>query len=602
MKKVSNFVFEHLVQKHNIEHCFFIPGGGAMHLNDALGHTPGLTYICNHHEQACAIAQEGYTRASGKMCVTNVTTGPGGTNAITGVLGQWLDSIPALYISGQIKASTHMSCCPELKLRQLGDQESDVINLVKPITKYAVTIFDPMMVKYEIDKAMYIAQSGRPGPVWLDIPLNVQGAIVDETQMKEFDPSEMEDPIDHALIDEQIKVLVEKLKTAKAPVIYVGNGVRLAKRVDKFIELAEKLQIPVVTSISGSDIIWYDHPLCYGKPGICGDRIGNIMVQNSDLLVILGTRLSIRQVGYAYEKFATKAFKVMIDADDAEMKKPTLSIDLQIHADIAEFIDKFEDAIKDFQTPGYEKFRTWGREIEKKIPSILDDNPSEPGYISSYLFADRLFKHLKSGDCVVTANGTAYTSTFQIMQVPKGVRVFANQGCASMGYDLPAAIGAAVSGGYSGHTVCVSGDGSIQMNLQELQTILNYKLPIKIFMLENDGYLAMKTTQKSFFEGRYTGTDSKSGIICPDMIKIAKAYGYPTMDINDETLLDETIEKALNMDGPVFVQIHMPPFQTLFPKAASFLDNETGKMTSAPLEKMAPFMSDELQEECVFKG
>lgn len=600
MKKISNFVFEHLVQKHGIKHCFFIPGGGAMHLNDALGHTNGLTYICNHHEQACAMAQEGYTRASGKMCVTNVTTGPGGTNAITGVLGQWLDSIPALYISGQIKASTHMSCCPELKLRQLGDQESDVISIVKPITKYAVTIFDPMMVKYEIDKAMYIAQSGRPGPVWIDIPLNVQGALVDESQMKEFDPSEIEDPIDHKIIDKQINELLAKLKIAKAPVIYVGNGVRLAKRVDKFLELAERLQIPVVTSISGSDIIWYNHPLFYGKPGICGDRIGNIMVQNSDLLIILGTRLSIRQVGYAYEKFATKAFKVMIDADDAEMKKPTLSIDLQIHADIAEFIDKLDVALKDFKTPGYEKFRTWGRMIEKKIPSVLDDNPSETGYINSYVFVDRLFKQLKSGDCVVTANGTAYTSTFQIMQVPKGVRVFANQGCASMGYDLPAAIGAAVSGSYSGHTICISGDGSIQMNLQELQTILNYKLPIKIFMFENDGYLAMKTTQKSFFEGRYTGTDSKSGIICPDMIKIAQAYGYPTMDIRDEDLLDETIKKALDIDGPVFVQIHMPPFQTLLPKAASFLNNDTGQMTSAPLEKMAPFMNDELQAECEF--
>jgi acetolactate synthase-1/2/3 large subunit len=601
MKKVSNFIFEHLVKKHGIEHCFFIPGGGAMHLNDALGHTEGLEYVCNHHEQACAIAQEGYYRASGKMCVTNVTTGPGGTNALTGVLGQWLDSIPAFYISGQIKASTHMSCCPELKLRQLGDQESDVIALVKPITKYAVTIFDPMMVKYEIDKAMYIAQNGRPGPVWIDVPLNVQGAIVDETQMKEFDPLEIEDTVDHELVDQQILQLVEKIKSAKAPVIYVGNGVRLAKRVEKFIKIAESLQIPVVTSISGSDIIWYDHPLCYGKPGICGDRIGNIMVQNSDLLIILGTRLGIRQVGYAYEKFATKAYKVMIDADADEMKKPTLKIDLQINANISEFLDKFEVAIKNFKTPGFEKFRIWGREIEKKIPSVLDDNPSEPGYINSYKFADKLFKHLQSGDCVVTANGTAYTSTFQIMQVPKGVRVFANQGCASMGYDLPAAIGAAVSKGYTGRTVCISGDGSIQMNIQELQTILNYNLPIKIFMFENDGYLAMKTTQKSFFEGRYTGTDSKSGIICPDMIKIAKAYGYPTFDICDEEVLDETIEKVLTMDGPVFCQIHMPPFQTLFPKAASFLDNSTGQMTSAPLEKMAPFMSDELQAECVFK-
>lgn len=602
MKKISNLIFEYLVQNHSIEHCFFIPGGGAMHLNDALGHTPGLTYICNHHEQACAIAQEGYFRASGKMCVTNVTTGPGGTNAITGVLGQWLDSIPALYISGQIKTSTHMSCCPELKLRQLGDQESDIISIIKPITKYAVTIFDPLMVLYEIDKAMYIAQSGRPGPVWIDVPLDVQGTIVDETQMKKFDPSEIEDPYDHALIDEQISILIDKLKTAKAPLVYVGNGVRLAKRVEKFISVVERLNVPVVTSISGSDIIWFDHPLCYGKPGICGDRIGNIMVQNSDLLIILGTRLSIRQIGYAYDLFAPKAYKVMIDADDAEMKKPTLKIDLQIHSDIAEFIDKFEKSIKDFKSPGYKEYREWGREIEKIIPSIFDDNPSEPGYINSYVFADKLFKHLKDGDCVVTANGTAYTSTFQVMKVPKGVRVFANQGCASMGYDLPAAIGAAISGGYTGKTVCISGDGSIQMNLQELQTILNYKLPIKIFMLENDGYLAMKTTQKSFFEGRYTGADSKSGIICPDMIKIAQAYGFPTMDIRDEAVLDETIEEALRMNGPVFVQIHMPPFQTLYPKAASFLDNNTGKMTSAPLEKMAPFMDEAIQKKCVFSN
>lgn len=602
MKKVSNFVFEHLVAKHNVEHCFFIPGGGAMHLNDALGHTPGLSYICNHHEQACAIAQEGYYRASGKMCVTNVTTGPGGTNALTGVLGQWLDSIPAFYISGQIKASTHMSVCPELKLRQLGDQESDVIALVKPITKYAVTIFDPMMVKYEIDKAMYIAQSGRPGPVWIDIPLNVQGAIVDETKMKEFDPSEIEDTINHKKIDEQIIELIAKIKEAKAPIFYVGNGVRLANRVEKFLKVAEQLQIPVVTSISGSDIIWCDHPLCYGKPGICGDRIGNIMVQNSDLVIVIGTRLGIRQVGYAYDKWAPNAYKVMIDVDADEMKKPTLSIDLQINADIAEFLDKFEIAIEHFKTTGFEKWRTWGREIEKKIPSTLDDNPSESGYVNSYFFADRLFKHLKDGDCVVTGNGTAYTCTFQIMQIPRGVRVFANQGCASMGYDLPAAIGAAVSNSYSGHTVCVTGDGSIQMNLQELQTILNYKLPIKIFLLENDGYLAMKTTQKAFFEGRYTGTDSKSGVICPDMLKIAAAYGIPTIDIWDEDKLDDAIDQTLNSDGCMICQIHMPPFQTLLPKAASFLDNKTGKMDSYPLERMSPLMSDELQEMCKFKA
>jgi len=599
MKKVSDFIFEHLVNIHKIKHCFFIPGGGAMHLNDSLGHTAGLTYICNHHEQACAIAQEGYYRAGGNMCVTNITTGPGGTNALTGVLGQWLDSIPAFYISGQIKTSTHMSCCPQLKLRQLGDQESDVIALVKPITKYAVTIFDPMDVKYEIDKAMYIALNGRPGPVWIDIPLNVQGAIVDETQMRAFNPLELEDEIDHNKVDEQITELLEKLKTAKAPVIFVGNGVRLAKRVDEFISLTESLQVPVVTAISGSDIIWNNHPLYFGKPGICGDRIGNLMVQNSDLVIVIGTRLSIRQVGYAYDLWAPNAYKVMVDVDADEMEKPTLSIDLKIHVNITEFIDKIIEKIQHFEVPDYTKWRAWGRMIEKKIPSILDDNPSKPGFINSYVLVDKLFKQLHSGDLVITGNGTAYTSTFQFMSVNKGVRVFANQGCASMGYDLPASIGAHFARTQEGQTICITGDGSIQMNLQELQTIVNYNIPLKIFLLENDGYLAMKTTQMSFFNGRLTGADHTSGVICPDMSKIAAAYGIPFIRINEESELEDTIAKVLAMDTYCICEIVMHPLQTLLPKSASFMD-ENGKMTSAPLEKMTPFMNDKLQKECVF--
>lgn len=601
MIKVSDLVFKHLVEKHGIAHVFFIPGGGAMHLNDSLGHTEGLDYVCNHHEQACAIAQEGYYRASGKMCVTNVTTGPGGTNAITGVLGQWIDSIPAFYISGQIKTSTHMSCCPNLKLRQLGDQESDVIALVSPITKYAVTIYDPSEVKYEIDKAMYIALSGRPGPVWIDIPLNVQAANVDETQMHEFNPSEMADNINHQLVDEQITKLLNKLREAKAPVIYVGNGVRLANRVNEFVFLAEKLQIPVVTAISGSDILWHDHSLYYGKPGICGDRIGNIMVQNSDLLIIMGTRLGIRQIGYAYENFAPNAYKIMIDVDNDEMEKPTLNIDLKIHVNLSEFIDKITDKRNSFQTPNFEKWRIWGREIEKKIPTILDDNENFPGYINSYVFADKLFQHLESGDLVVTGNGTAYTCTFQIMKVKKGVRVFANEGAASMGYGLPAAIGAYFSHGNEGHIICVTGDGSIQMNLQELQTVVNYHIPLKIFILENDGYLAMKTTQTSFFNGRLTGADSTSGVKCPDMEKISNAYGIPFVRIHEESDLDDTIERVLNSEGAYICEIKMPPFQTLLPKAASFMDKTTGKMSSAPLDKMAPFMSEELQEECIYR-
>ena len=610
MIKVSDFIFQHLVEKHGIKHCFFVSGGGAMHLNDSIGHTKGLTYICNHHEQASAIAAEGYYRTCGQLCVTNVTTGPGGTNAITGVLGQYLDSIPGIYISGQIKTSTYKHTYPYLKLRQLGDQEADIVSVVTPITKYAKTVYNPLDIKYELDKAIAIALDGRPGPVWLDIPLDVQGATVDETKFKEFDPAEIIDPVKHALVDEQIKQLIEKIKSAKSPVIYVGNGVRLAKREKEFITLAEKLNIPVVTAISGSDIIWHDHPLCFGKPGICGDRIGNIMVQNSDLLIVMGTRLSIRQVSYAYDLLAPKAYKVMVDIDLAEMEKPTLSIDMPIHVNLSEFIDKMLTALEgENNLPEYKEWIAWGRDIESKIPTLFDDNPDQEGYTNSYKFADELFKQLHDGDVCVTGNGTAYTCTYQAMQVNKGVRVFANQGCAAMGYDLPAAIGAVVSneakenGIKGGKTVLVTGDGSLQMNIQELQTLVSYKMPLKVFVLENEGYLAIKTTQKAFFGGKFTGSNPASGVICPNLEKIAGAYGIPYTSCSENGQpLRDTIAKVLASDCPMICEIHMHPEQTLFPKSASFMDKKTGKMSSAPLEKMAPFMDEKLQEECIFKG
>lgn len=603
MIKVSDFVFQHLVEKHGIHQCFMVTGGGAMHLDDSIGHTKGMAYICNHHEQASAIAGEGYYRACGQLPVVCVTTGPGGTNTITGVLGEYLDSIPGLFISGQIKTMTYKKTYPYLNLRQLGDQEADIIAMVSPITKYAKTVYDPLDIKYELDKAIAIALDGRPGPVWLDIPLNVQGAVVDETMMKEFDPSELVDPVKHDLVDKQIDRLVGRIKHAESPVIYVGNGVRLAKRVEEFITLAEKLNIPVVTAISGSDIIWHNHPLCYGKPGICGDRIGNIMVQNADLLVVLGTRLSIRQVSYAYDLLAPKAYKVMVDIDLAEMEKPTLSIDMPIHANLSEFIDKFLKRLESEQEmPAFEKWRQWGRNVEKKLPTLFDDNPDMPGYTNSYKFADELFRQLESGDVVVTGNGTAYTCTYQTMKVKKGVRVFANQGCAAMGYGLPAALGACASN-HNGRTICVTGDGSIQMNIQELQTIVTNKLPLKIFILENESYLAIKTTQLSFFGGHFTGSNPESGVVCPDMERIAAAYGIPYASCRENGRpLQDVIAKTLSSEGAMICEIHMHPEQTLFPKSASFMDKKTGKMTSAPLEKMKPFMPEELQVECVYKG
>ena len=600
MIKVSDYIFRYLVDRYQIHHCFLVTGGGAMHLNDSIGHTEGLTYVCNHHEQASAIAGEGYYRASGRLAVTCVTTGPGGTNAITGVLGQWLDSIPGLYISGQVKQSTTIDACPELPLRQLGDQEADIKSMVRSITKYCVTITDVRDVKREIDKAIAIALSGRPGPVWIDVPLDIQGAYVEESELREWDASELSEGTDTELVDRQLRDLMERLKQAKSPVIYVGNGVRLAGRCEAFIRLAEQWGVPVVTAISGSDIIWHDHPLCYGKPGICGDRLGNIMVQNADLLIIMGTRLSIRQVSYAYDLLAPKAYKVMIDIDLAEMQKPTLSIDMPIHANLAEAIDKMlAEAEKHPAMPDFKAWRDWGRTIQDKIPTLADDNPEVEGYASSYTFARELFSWLGDGDVVVTGNGTAYTSTFQAMQVNKGTRVFANQGCAAMGYDLPAAIGA-VTANTHGKTILVTGDGSIQMNIQELQTLVTYKLPLKIFVLENEGYLAIKTTQKSFFKGRFTGSNPTSGVICPNLGKIAAAYGIPYVSISENgQALSDTIRQTLDSDGPMICEVHMHPEQTLFPKSASFMD-KNGKMSSAPLEKMFPFMDEALQQECIY--
>lgn len=602
MIKVSDFIFKYLVEHYHIHHCFLVTGGGAMHLNDSIGHTEGLNYVCNHHEQASAIAGEGYYRASGKLAVTCVTTGPGGTNAITGVLGQWLDSIPGLYISGQVKQSTTIDACPELPLRQLGDQEADIKSMVRSITKYCVTIKDVRYVKYEIDKAIAIALSGRPGPVWIDVPLDIQGAYVEESDMYEWDPSELKDPTDADVTDRQLEELVKRIQQAKSPVIYVGNGVRLAGRTEAFIELAERLNIPVVTAISGSDIIWHDHPLCFGKPGLCGDRIGNIMVQSSDLLIIMGTRLSIRQVSYAYDLFAPRAYKVMIDVDAAEMAKPTLSIDLKIHSDLRYAVDRLLELTKGITLPDFLAWKQWGRDIEAKLPTLFDDNPDCEGYTNSYKFADELFKLLHDGDVVVTGNGTAYTCTYQAMKVNKGVRVFANQGCAAMGYGLPASIGAAFAN-ENGRTICVTGDGSIQMNLQELQTLVSYNVPLKLFVIENESYLAIKTTQKAFFKGKFTGSNPSSGVICPDLSKIAAAYGIPYLCVNaNGQVLRDTISRTLSTDGPVICEVHMHPEQTLFPKSASFMDKETGRMTSAPLEKMAPFVDDDLFEQCVYKA
>jgi acetolactate synthase I/II/III large subunit len=595
--RVADYIANWLV-RHDIKDVFMVTGGGAMHLNDALGNHPDLTFYCNHHEQACAIAAEGYFRATGKMPVVNVTTGPGGTNTLTGVLGQWDDSIPALYLSGQVKWETTIDSCPDLSIRQVGDQEGDIIHIVKPVTKYAVMLKEPKLVRKTLEKAYFIATHGRPGPVWIDIPLNVQSAIIDEQDLPTYDTSEDEISIDLDHINIQVSEVSDRIKHAKSPAFIVGLGIRLSNAEEEFAQLLQKTGIPVLTAISGSDFIESDSPLYFGRPGICGDRLGNITVQNSDLLIVLGTRLGLRQTTYNYDDFGRKAFKIMVDIDKAELAKPTFKPDLKIHCDLKFFLKALLDKLDEIKLPSFDSWLNWGNELKKMLPSMVEENKSTYGYINSYRFVESLFDKLPVPSQVVTGNGTAYTCTFQVMKIRKGIRVFANQGCAAMGYDLPAAIGACI-GRHKKDTYLITGDGSIMMNLQELQTIAAYCLPVKIFLLDNNGYLAIRITQTSFFDSHFVGESPGSRLHFPDFEKIASAFGLAYYCVSDELKLDDIIQSVISHKGPVLCRIIMNPIQTLYPKVYS-LRTDDGKMVSKPMEEMFPFLPDEIMKKCSF--
>ena len=588
MIKVSDFIFRYLAD-YGVKHVFMLTGGGAMHLNDSVGRERRIQYICNHHEQACAIAAEGYARACGKIGVVVVTSGPGGTNTLTGVIGQWLDSIPCLYISGQVKQETTINACPELKLRQLGDQEINIVDIVRPVTKYAALVTKPAAIKHHLEKAIYLATYGRPGPVWLDIPMDVQAAVIDELKLEAYDAREDRIECNHDSIKKQVSELADKIKTSKRPVILAGHGIRLADGVKHLHQLIAKLQIPVLTSICGHDLIWSDHPQFMGRPGICGDRAGNFILQNSDLMIAIGARLGIRQISYNYSAFARDAYRVMVDIDEGELNKPTLNLHMKVHADAKTFLELLLQELQDGAAEPKNDWLSWCNDVKKDLPSILQDNQSNNECVNSYKLADVLFDQLKDGDLVVTGNGTAYTGTFQIMHLKKGVRVFTNQGCAAMGYDLPAAIGACFAKDKQ-QVILLTGDGSIQMNIQELQTIFAHKLPIKIFMLNNNGYLAIRATQDAYFEGRHVGESPQSGVTCPDICRVARAYGIKSYRITNEKGLPQKIRKVLSLSEPVICDVHMDQKQTLYPKLSSVVKPD-GRMVSKPLEDMYPFIA-----------
>jgi acetolactate synthase I/II/III large subunit len=590
--RVADYIWKTLADW-DVRHVFLVTGGGAMHLNDALGRESRIKYVCNLHEQACAMAAEGYARRSGMPGVVSVTTGPGGTNALTGVMGAWLDSVPMVVISGQIKRATMITAAPELKLRSLGDQEYNIVDAVKPMTKFAKTVMTVEEVPEVLVEAWKACQEGRPGPVWIDIPLDIQAASCDFG----VTPKPVIEKRNVSSDSLKLNEIVSLLKNAKRPAMIVGSGIHNAKAEKELLAFAESLNIPVLTSISGIDLIPSSHPLFFGRPGILGERPANFIMQNSDLFLVLGTRMGIRICGYVYETVAREATKVMVDVDPNELNKPTFRPDIKIESDVGVFLRAVHEVLPSL--PARAVWLSYCRKVKSRYPVVLPEHRNRTDYVSSYVLPEKIMQHAVDPVTLVTSNGIAYTSTFQAIPIHDGMRMFSNEACASMGYGLPAAIGAAFACG--GEVVCMEGDGSIQMNLQELQTLLTYQIPVKLFVYNNAGYLSIKTTQRAFFGGMFMGSEASSGVQLPSLEKLAMAYGLPYFKLENNQKLDERLPLIFATHGPVLVEVMLDPFEVLGPKAASKkLPN--GQMVSAPLEDMAPFLPrEEFFENMIIK-
>jgi acetolactate synthase-1/2/3 large subunit len=585
--RVSEYIAKRLVE-FGVRHVFMLTGGGAMFLNYALGKHSALKPIFNHHEQASAMAAEGYARITGKPSVVNVTTGPGGINTLNGVYGAFTDSIPMLVLSGQVKRETYIRTYDLPHLRQLGDQEVDIVSMVKVITKYAVTVTDPQTIRYHLEKAWHLAQTGRPGPCWLDIPIDVQSSLVDENQLEGF-ASFLEPEPAPVHLKESVDQTLMHLKNAKRPVILAGSGVRISGQVEQFLDVAHKLGIPVTTGWT-HDTIASDDPVFCGRPGTIGTRGGNFAVQNSDVLLILGNRLNIRQTGYAWKSFARAAYKIWVDVDAAELNRPTIKPDMPIHADLKDFFTELQHQLADWDSKRHAEWLAWCKERNQKYPAVLPKHREFNGRINPYHFMGTLFDNLGADDIVVTGNATACIVSFQAGKIKMGQRLFSNSGSASMGYDLPAAIGAAVAGEGRQQVICLAGDGSLQLNIQELQTVIHYQLPIKIFVLNNNGYLSIRTSQKGFF-GDVVGEGPESDVTFPKFIELAQVYGFQTKRL-DSADFETGLKDVLSAKGPMFCEVMLDPAQGFEPRQSS-RPLPDGRIVSAPLEDMFPFLDRE---------
>lgn len=594
--KLAKYVAEFLVQ-HGIKDCFMVTGGGAMHLDDAIGHQEGLTCTFNHHEQACSIAAEGYTRMTGNLAAVCVTSGPGGTNAITGVMGGWLDSIPMFVLSGQVKRETTIWSCPDLHLRQLGDQEFDIIHSVQNMTKYAVMVTNPQEIAYHLEKALFLATDGRGGPVWLDIPLDVQGAMIETDELIHFDAAQERPWHLPDISDEKVAEIVKKIKNAKAPLILAGTGIRLGKAEREFLEVLDKLQIPVVTAWNANDTVAYDSLYFAGMPGTVGTRAGNFAVQNCDLLISLGCRLNIRMIGYNHFDFAKNAYKIIVDIDKRELYKPTIKADMPVHGDVKDVLQKL--LASDYEADGrHQDWLAWCRGLVEKYNPVEKTYHNAKKLINPYVFIEKLFEQLDEHDRIICGNGSACVITFQAAKIKQGQRMFTNSGCAAMGYGFPAALGVAVADN-TRRTICIDGDGSLMMNVQELATVVQNKLNVKLFIINNNGYHSIRQTQRNLFKPPFIGIDRHSGVGFPDFAKLAEAFGMKYFSFSSENYCDDVIKQALQFEGPCVCEAVVDYEQNFAPKSSSKVLPD-GKIVSPSLDDMFPFLPREEFESIRF--
>jgi acetolactate synthase-1/2/3 large subunit len=585
--KLSDYVSS-FIAKQGVGHVFLLPGGGCMHLVDSVGKEAGLKFVACLHEQGASIAADGYAQYSGNLGVALVTTGPGSTNAITGVAGSWIESVPVLILSGQVKTA---DIKPSHDMRMKGFQEVDTENIVKPITKYAVTVRDPKLIRYHLEKAVYLARHGRPGPVWLDIPLDIQAASIELGELKRFDPEEFSTSAyqGKGLNKDLFKKLIGMISASKRPVIIAGNGTRLGGNSALFVETIERLGIPMLMTWKGCDLMDDQHPLYFGRPGVLAQRGANFIQQNADLVIAVGARLDFGQIGYASQTFARGAKKVIVDIDAMELAKFNFPVELPIHVDAGEFWKGLHESLGEYQRPNWSEWVSRCKNWKSNYPVVTEEYRNQKEYANSYVLVEKLSEMMSSDDLLVPGSSGACSDVcLQSFKVKKGQRVLNSPGIGAMGFGIPQTIGACIASG-GRRTVNVNGDGGFQMNIQELETVHRLGLPIKYFILNNQGYASMRVTHRNYFQGRLVASDASSGLTLPDVRKIADAYGISNNRISLNGEIGDKIKEAFETKCPFITEVMIDPEEVTAPKVKSFI-GEDGKMVSKPQEDMAPFL------------